>query len=774
MNKFYKILLSLTMVIASLLIVPVKAKNGGAMLSCAGWTGVAFDINSKEEHSNTGGDGPVSNLFDANSNSIFHTDYSKNVTYNKENRATLPVYIFIDLGSKQKIASFLWKNRTNNDAVKDYEFYVNTSKENLMPSSNQEGGYTEDLSNWILAASSKTNGVLLKNNTAYVDLNDKYNAKQIMIKVLSTYSSDAWGDVEGVQTLVTCADFKLFNQYQNSKPLDKRNDALDRSNWSVMSYNDKNQEYYELGHPEEGNPQYLIDGNTKTWWHTTYRNESTQDSGKNLDVPYYVVVDLSKDDAKAVDFKSFSWTNRGFQNENAGANGIVTKYKFYITNDDSVVKPYIEGTKTLNQSWIDVTDTIVGCEVENVENNETTIGRMRYGTINPDNIYTTYVNFNEIKSAQKVMIKILETKNSTGLRHGSGVEFNLYKDVFKETRKLDLTSSENLIGCSAGIKVNGDGAHDNASVLTDQKTDTKYVSVDAADSTDPQNPGTPVYFQIDMKRIYNIDKIVVDFVDADGRTYNNVVIVVSDTLEGFENAYDRTVLFNADTGNKTVFFEDRPFDHPQPSIITAHANDATTTGRYVRVYTNGNTINQGNHIYEIEVYGCEVEDNSTQPSTKNSLVEGYYTDDTFTEKAVNPGVTRYVHNSVLDVKKQVKLSDDGTYSIRFVSSVASLNAKKVGFKLQKNSGTPKEYTNGDVYTILNQNVNGVKQELYARDVFDNQVSNYFSTFKLNGIPANATGTLYVTPFWELDNGDKFYGATVEYDIATVIAEFNAN
>ncbi len=246
------------------------------------------------------------------------------------------------------------------------------------------------------------------------------------------------------------------------------------------------------------------------------------------------------------------------------------------------------------------------------------------------------------------MLVILSTKNNNG-KHGSGIEFNLYNERLESQDYLDLSNGKGEASVSSGgnLVIGTDDAKGDATVVIDGTTTTNYLSVASSN-------GSSVYVTVDMKGLYNVEKVDVDVYS--GRTYKNVVIVTSETLEGFDNPNERYVIYNTDVENKSGMGLDRPIDNPQEDYICAKA-DKITTARYVRVYINGSTSNTGNHIYEIYVYGHKNTDNGTSLTDTHSLVEGYYTNEYFETKAdknAEGTITRYVSNKVLDTKVQTK------------------------------------------------------------------------------------------------------------------------
>ena len=110
------------------------------------------------------------------------------------------------------------------------------------------------------------------------------------------------------------------------------------------------------------------------------------------------------------------------------------------------------------------------------------------------------------------------------------------------------------------------------------------------------NNSEDAYLQIDLKSIRKISQAVLWFYAADGRRYEYKIKYSND---GTNWRYLE--------GTSTVWAKS-----PQPKANNAgtYANTATPTQvfmgslfecRYLRIYGNGNTLNTGNHLYEIEL-----------------------------------------------------------------------------------------------------------------------------------------------------------------------------
>ncbi|HEY5041864.1 MAG TPA: discoidin domain-containing protein [Verrucomicrobiae bacterium] len=107
------------------------------------------------------------------------------------------------------------------------------------------------------------------------------------------------------------------------------------------------------------------------------------------------------------------------------------------------------------------------------------------------------------------------------------------------------------------------------------------------------------WVQIDLEKEADIYAIMVWHFHSQARVYHDVVVQVSDDPK-FEK--DVTTIYNNDTANELGLGagKDRPYiETYEGKLIDAHG----VKGRYVRLYSKGNTTNKLNHYIEVEVFG---------------------------------------------------------------------------------------------------------------------------------------------------------------------------
>ena len=126
------------------------------------------------------------------------------------------------------------------------------------------------------------------------------------------------------------------------------------------------------------------------------------------------------------------------------------------------------------------------------------------------------------------------------------------------------------------------------------------------------------WVQIDLEKPADISAIVVWHYHVEGRVYHSVAVQIPDDPE-FKK--DVKTVYNNDFANtlglgagKQLEYVD---DYRGKAIAVKDANGGPVRGRYVRLYSNGNTSNDQNHYIEVEVYGKPVKERTSkrQPPT---------------------------------------------------------------------------------------------------------------------------------------------------------------
>ena len=148
-----------------------------------------------------------------------------------------------------------------------------------------------------------------------------------------------------------------------------------------------------------------------------------------------------------------------------------------------------------------------------------------------------------------------------------------------------------------------DGETDNNSAV--RATDGKADASDAVfryGQTLGEEPAKPSFAQFDLKKIYDINSVKMWRYYADGREYTPTVIAVSDSKEDW-NSENTEVIYNSDQENIYGFGAGTDEGYAETAEGREFSCDTPVTGQYVRIYSCGSNINQGNHLVEFEVYG---------------------------------------------------------------------------------------------------------------------------------------------------------------------------
>jgi hypothetical protein len=132
--------------------------------------------------------------------------------------------------------------------------------------------------------------------------------------------------------------------------------------------------------------------------------------------------------------------------------------------------------------------------------------------------------------------------------------------------------------------------------------DLKFVTDGVKDGTEEAyvelSPGKQ-WVQIDLEKPTKIFAIYLWHYFREARSYQDVIIQVADDAEFTKNVQ---TIYNNDTdaSSKLGVGKDRPYIETNRGWLV----DAKgITGRYVRLYSKGNTANSMNHYVEVEVFG---------------------------------------------------------------------------------------------------------------------------------------------------------------------------
>ncbi|MCP4727026.1 MAG: hypothetical protein GY863_18445, partial [bacterium] len=107
---------------------------------------------------------------------------------------------------------------------------------------------------------------------------------------------------------------------------------------------------------------------------------------------------------------------------------------------------------------------------------------------------------------------------------------------------------------------------------------------------------------IDLEDKHEMYAVVVWHFHKQPRVYFDVIVQVSDDPDFIENV---TTIFNNDNDNSAGMGVGTDLHYVETSEGKL-INAGGIQGRYVRLYSNGNTTNDLNHYIEVEIYGVPV------------------------------------------------------------------------------------------------------------------------------------------------------------------------
>ena len=191
--------------------------------------------------------------------------------------------------------------------------------------------------------------------------------------------------------------------------------------------------------------------------------------------------------------------------------------------------------------------------------------------------------------------KVLTTEIPAEVIEGTPMPIKVKNLVQAPKKAPSLTVPEGTVLLSAGKEVTGS---DDFPIIGELD----YI-------TDGDKIGGEGYFtelmdglqwvQIDLEATHDVAAVWIWHYHSQARAYHDVVVQVSDDPEFskgvttlFNNDYDGS----ADLGKAT----DSPYVETRFGLLIDGKN---TKGRYVRLYSNGNTSNDMNHYIEVEVFG---------------------------------------------------------------------------------------------------------------------------------------------------------------------------
>lgn len=113
----------------------------------------------------------------------------------------------------------------------------------------------------------------------------------------------------------------------------------------------------------------------------------------------------------------------------------------------------------------------------------------------------------------------------------------------------------------------------------------------------------PQWVQIDLGQPSEIYAVIVWHFHQGDRVYFDFAVRTADDAEFKTNV---TTLYNNDYDNSSgigIGHDKEYIEKAEGRLVPAFKDGNATIGRYVRLYSNGNTTDQANHYVEVEVWG---------------------------------------------------------------------------------------------------------------------------------------------------------------------------
>jgi chitinase len=143
---------------------------------------------------------------------------------------------------------------------------------------------------------------------------------------------------------------------------------------------------------------------------------------------------------------------------------------------------------------------------------------------------------------------------------------------------------------AAGKAATSSGSITNGAFITNgDKSSGSYASISGTG---------PLWIQLDLGQSYSLSQVNLWHYFADGRKYHDVIVKLSTTAD-FSSGV--TAVFNNDTDNSVGVGAGSDAEYTE----TASGKTITfspVTARYVKLWTNGNTVNTYDHYVEVEVW----------------------------------------------------------------------------------------------------------------------------------------------------------------------------
>ncbi len=111
------------------------------------------------------------------------------------------------------------------------------------------------------------------------------------------------------------------------------------------------------------------------------------------------------------------------------------------------------------------------------------------------------------------------------------------------------------------------------------------------------------WLQVDLGQSYDVSQVKLWHYYGDARTYHDVVVQLSSSAS-FDSGV--TTIFNDDASGADGLGAGHDAEYAETSAGKSIALSTPVSARYIRSYSNGNTVNAWNHYVEVEAFGQAV------------------------------------------------------------------------------------------------------------------------------------------------------------------------
>ena len=164
----------------------------------------------------------------------------------------------------------------------------------------------------------------------------------------------------------------------------------------------------------------------------------------------------------------------------------------------------------------------------------------------------------------------------------------------------------------------------NRPVTTSDGTAGQRATNGSLDTTDYVSMSAGVeWLQVDLGQSYDVSQVELWHYYGDARTYHDVVVQLSSSVSFASGV---TTIFNNDASNTAGLGAGTDAEYTETSSGKSISLSAPVSARYIRSYSNGNSVNAWNHYVQMEAFGqataCAPTTCAAQGASCGSIADG--------------------------------------------------------------------------------------------------------------------------------------------------------